>query len=89
MGGVHRVGRASTTVEFGYIIHGIYHPAAYIGHLWSGPGVDDITEFYCTLIGPTYWFLCFHSISFLGPTKTERNAARGRLDHPVGVSAGQ
>ncbi len=28
---------SGSTVEFGYIIHGIYHPAAYIGHFRAGP----------------------------------------------------
>ena len=32
----------SVTVEFGYIIHGIDHPAAYIGHLRSEPNFDLI-----------------------------------------------
>ena len=28
---------STNTVEFGYIIHGIYHPVAYIGHFQPEP----------------------------------------------------
>ena len=34
--------RLETAVEFGYIIHGIYHPAASIGHFRPEPNFDII-----------------------------------------------
>ena len=30
----------AVAIEFGYIIHGIHHPAAYIGHFRPEPNVD-------------------------------------------------